>query len=361
MELVDVEGAPSGWRLKVEGPESKLTLLDPRGRVVSTKTLNDRLRLAAAGWKISCSKANAEQETLLRGLLPVEMPRVREFLLSMPRDKEQWLELEELAAYLPDDDLRNEILITSKSVRWETRDSEDEDVGPLPDNRITGFSSDGIVPRPALNRSVVKILTRNPQAEEGSGSGFVVGDGLIVTNRHVAEVGGLRVRRYTSDTEYEEFEARVESVHPSKDMALLKVVAPLGSFDALSFADGPLNAVSADQQRIAAGFPGDGPSLLPYHSHFKISPVSPRPPEQVRIRWAQTRSYLRTQDLTPFQAQVYKGNSGGPLLQLGADGGARVAGLVVGGGVDQRLMVYSGDQVRDWLQSQGIALRAASP
>jgi S1-C subfamily serine protease len=148
--------------------------------------------------------------------------------------------------------------------------------------------------------SVVKVLG-NACGLGVEGSGWVAGNGLVVTNAHV--VAGQKDTRVLVRGRQPGLDAQAVSFDPRNDLAVLRV--PGLSAPALTLADEPRSGTSA----AILGFPGNGPY-------------------DVRAgRVGQTREVI-TQDaygqgpvrraITSLRGAVRSGNSGGPMVD--ADG-----------------------------------------
>lgn len=161
--------------------------------------------------------------------------------------------------------------------------------------------------------SIVQVLSLsiNPflvsgRVEPSLGTGFMIGDGLILTNYHVvADSDDITVF-----LDKEAYRADVVGIDPTLDIA---VVAPDTGFDViapLQFAD-PAD-IAIGQDVFVIGYPfGLGKSI----SHGIVSGMG-------RVLQSTTASWLSPYIQT--DAAVSPGNSGGPLL----DGCGRVVGLI---------------------------------
>lgn len=159
--------------------------------------------------------------------------------------------------------------------------------------------------------AVVQVSGETPECASGvTGSGFVIGDGLVMTNAHVvAGVDAPEVRVRQGDRPQQ---ATVVHFDPSTDIALLSV--PGLESGALRFADEP--AQSGDPA-VVAGFPQSGP--------YRTEPVRIR----TTVRAVGDDIYGQAgveREVYAFRGLVLPGNSGGPLL---APTG-RVLGMVFG-------------------------------
>ncbi len=159
-----------------------------------------------------------------------------------------------------------------------------------------------------------------PQIEQGTGSGFVIGDNEIITNYHVVQdaletgtvdlASGASLRVVFANSE-DELAARVVGADPDYDLALLELVDgssfPSGA-KALELADS--TTVQVGQKVIAIGNPFGLQSSV---SQGIVSAIGRELPSigQVQIPMIQT------------DAAINPGNSGGPLL----DSAGRLLGV----------------------------------
>lgn len=183
--------------------------------------------------------------------------------------------------------------------------------------QITG--PDVAVPDPAAitrrvdgaRESVVQVSGETPECSSGvTGSGFVIEDGLVMTNAHVvAGVDAPQVRVRQGDRPER---ATVVYFDPATDIALLSVPGLASS--PLRLADEP--AATGDPA-VVAGFPSSGP--------YRTEPVRIR----TTVRAVGDDIYGQAgveREVYAFRGVVLPGNSGGPLLA--PDG--RVLGMVFG-------------------------------
>lgn len=135
------------------------------------------------------------------------------------------------------------------------------------------------------------VVVRTP---EGSGSGFFILDsGIIVTNRHVVG-SSQKVTIITSKGE--SIESKSVFIHPTKDLALVKVEG--GTFPFIPIANPASVNVGADV--IAIGSPGVGGTTL-----------------QNTVTKGIISSFRELQDdglIVQTDVAINPGNSGGPLL-----------------------------------------------
>lgn len=161
--------------------------------------------------------------------------------------------------------------------------------------------------------SVVKIVGEARSCSRRiEGSGFVYGDGRVITNAHV--VAGVSAPRVQVDGT--ERAARVVLYDPERDIAVLSV--PGERAPALAFA----GAAAAGADAVVAGYPEDGPftaGAARVQDRFAL-----RGPDIYQERTV-------TRDVYAVRADVRPGNSGGPLLAT--DG--RVYGVVFAASTDR--------------------------
>ncbi|MDQ3816458.1 MAG: trypsin-like peptidase domain-containing protein [Acidobacteriota bacterium] len=177
-----------------------------------------------------------------------------------------------------------------------------ENENPLA-NKLTAASNSAITPAaPTLTveqlvqQSLPAVVTVQAGASSGSGF-FITESGVVVTNRHVVE-GASQVAVTTSKGETLQSEALF--VHPTKDLALIKLKA--GTYPYLRLADPRYVNVGADV--VAIGSPG-----LPGGSQLLVNTVTKG-----------IVSAFRKSDnfglLIQTDVNINHGNSGGPLLNL---------------------------------------------
>jgi len=166
--------------------------------------------------------------------------------------------------------------------------------------------SDGIPAEAAarVTRSTV-LVEGQACARIQEGSGFVVGDNLVVTNAHVV-AGENRTRIVTSDGR--RLETTVVAFDPNRDLAVLRV--PGLALPALAEGDGHV-----DDRGALFGHPGGGP--------LRQSPVSIA--EQIVARGTDiTRTTPTEREVFVLAAVTAPGDSGGPIV----DTAGRVIGVM---------------------------------
>ena len=180
-----------------------------------------------------------------------------------------------------------------------------------PSPRVDGPNAGVAAPRAGIARdpdvqeaaaSVVKILgTACGLGVEGSG--WVAGDGLVVTNAHV--VAGERDTRVLVGGRQPGRPAQAVHFDPRNDLAILRV-------DALGAEPLPLaGGISAGTSAAILGFPLNGP--------FDVRPGRLGPTRRVRSSDAYGRGPVE-RSMTALRGLVRSGNSGGPMI----DGEGRV-------------------------------------
>lgn len=183
--------------------------------------------------------------------------------------------------------------------------------GPSAD---VGAPDDGILDDPDIARasnSVVHVLG-TACGLNVSGSGWIAGDGLVVTNAHVI-AGQKDTHIVTRDGA--ELAATPTVYRPADDIAVLKV-------DGLS--EPPLHLAGEDRSGTSAavlGFPGDG--------QFSAIPARLGTTGEVTSEDSYGNGPIQRQ-MTSFRGDVIAGNSGGPVI----DGGGRVLTTVFAATVD---------------------------
>lgn len=161
---------------------------------------------------------------------------------------------------------------------------------------------------PALDAPALPPLRVGPPPPEGravaSGSGFMVGDGRVLTNNHVVDGCARMSARNAAGARVA---ATVLATDPRRDLALLSV--PVGFGPVLVFRDSP--PVQRGETVITYGFPLSG--VLSSGPSLTTGDVS-------------ALTGLRDNPLHfTITAPVQPGNSGGPLL----DAQGHVVGVVV--------------------------------
>ena len=144
--------------------------------------------------------------------------------------------------------------------------------------------------------------------QQGGGTGFIVtNDGLILTNKHVAEAGSSLT---VLTAEGKSFEARVMAKDPTNDLAILKIDA-----SGLPVVDlGNSNDLQIGQWVIAVGN-----ALGQLQNTVTVGVISAR---ERQLTAGGGGSQEQLNNLLQTDAAINPGNSGGPLVNL--------AGQVIG-------------------------------
>ena len=194
-----------------------------------------------------------------------------------------------------------------------------------------------------VQQSLPAVVT--VQAGSSTGSGFFITEsGIVVTNRHVVQ-GATQVAVTTSKGETLQSEALF--VHPTKDLALIKLKA--GTYPYFRLADPTLVNVGADV--VAIGSPG-----LPGGSQILANTVT----KGIVSAFRKSETYGL---LVQTDVSINHGNSGGPLLNLrGEVIGVNTLGFREGGATGLNFAIFDSeildmlrqhfDYVPDYLKEQ---------
>lgn len=158
----------------------------------------------------------------------------------------------------------------------------------------------------AAARSVVRVLS-NSCGLGVAGSGWVAGEGVVVTNAHV--IAGSKKISVEPNGSDARLEATAIAFDSRNDVAVLRV--PALDRPALRFA----REVKPTEAGAVLGFPLNGP--------FKIIAARIANTSSVMAKDAYGRRMVRRR-VTAFRADVQPGNSGGPIVDLAG----RVSGTV---------------------------------
>jgi S1-C subfamily serine protease len=181
-----------------------------------------------------------------------------------------------------------------------------------------------------VQQSLPAVVT--VQAGAASGSGFFITEsGVVVTNRHVVQ-GATQVAVTTSKGETLQSEALF--VHPSKDLALIKLKA--GTYPYLRLADP--RSVNVGSDVVAIGSPG-----LPGGSQLLVNTVT----KGIVSAFRKSDVYGL---LVQTDVNINHGNSGGPLLNLRGDViGVNTLGFREGGATGLNFALFA-SEVLDMLK-----------
>ncbi len=192
--------------------------------------------------------------------------------------------------------------------------------------------------------SVVSITTTRearsflgPIEQKGGGTGFIItNDGLIATNRHVAEGSGSQLTVVTADGKT--YEAKVVALDPAVDFALIKIearnlpVADLGNSDSLQ----------VGQELIAIGN-----ALGEFQNTVTTGVLSAK--ERTIQAGGQGQETEQLENLLQTDAAINPGNSGGPLVDLG--GQVIAVNTAVAGGAQGIGFAIPVNQVKQAIES----------
>jgi len=153
----------------------------------------------------------------------------------------------------------------------------------------------------AAAESVVKILG-NACGLGVEGSGWVAGDGLVVTNAHV--VAGQKDTRVLLRGRQPGLDASAVAFDPKNDIAVLRV--PGLKAPALTLVDSPKSGTSA----AILGFPGNGP--------YDVRAGRVGQTREVITQDAYGQGPVR-RSITSLRGAVRSGNSGGPMVDQDGD------------------------------------------
>ncbi|MEI6040589.1 MAG: trypsin-like peptidase domain-containing protein, partial [Candidatus Berkelbacteria bacterium] len=144
--------------------------------------------------------------------------------------------------------------------------------------------------------------------EQGGGTGFIItNDGLIVTNKHVAQAGD-NLKVLTADGK--NYDAKVVALDPTNDLAILKIEATGLPVVEMSDSD----SIQIGQWVIAIGN-----ALGELQNTVTVGVISAR---ERQLTAGAGASAEQLSNLFQTDAAINSGNSGGPLVNL--------AGQVVG-------------------------------
>jgi len=214
-------------------------------------------------------------------------------------------------------DTANDTIIENSEINSgpDTRAIVQRDISPASDLTMSEQHTISLFEK--ASSSVVFITTLQVRADyfrrsltevpSGSGSGFVWNeDGYIVTNFHVVR-GSQKVRVTLADQST--WEAKVVGAAPSKDLAVLKIDAPVDKLIPLSL--GESDNLLVGQSVYAIGNPFGLDQTL---TTGIISALG---------REIESLSRIPIRDVIQTDAAINPGNSGGPLL----DSGGRLIGV----------------------------------
>ena len=252
------------------------------------------------------------------GVIVLQTPRVNDLRRTVQRS----VILDRLNEVLPQDKLLKALARFDPFPRV---DGPEVDVGP-PDRAV---AEDPDVQR--AGRSVVKVLG-NACGLGVSGSGWVAGDGIVVTNAHVV-AGQDETFVEPRDSGGARLDATVVALNVKNDIAVLRVRGLQTA--ALGFSDD----VKVGEQGAVEGYPLSGP--------FAIRAARVGQTRVVVSQDAYGSGPVRRR-ITAFRGTVQRGNSGGPIVDLAgrvsgtvfaeAVGGSRRGGYAIPNAVVRRVL-----------------------
>jgi S1-C subfamily serine protease len=138
----------------------------------------------------------------------------------------------------------------------------------------------------------------------GGGTGFIVSsDGLILTNKHVVSDPKAEYTVYLNDGR--KFKAEILAVHPTDDLALIKI--PASNLPSLSLGD-------SDKIKIGQFVIAIGNALGEFQNTVSFGVISGL--RRSITASDQTGNIERLEGLIQTDAAINFGNSGGPLINL---------------------------------------------
>ncbi len=195
-----------------------------------------------------------------------------------------------------------------------------------------------------LKSSTVKIIL----PDIGQGSGFLIGDGYIVTNNHIATLSSNpKVRINTED---KDLSAQVVSYAECEDLALIRLDFD-GNYDHLEWYE---DNISEGMSIATAGFPSDvtnssGESQYTYTEGIINTTASLK-----NTTWASTKVFYHS-------AKINGGSSGSPVIELKT---GKVVGINYGGTDSRQLSIsasYAKNYISKMINGESISSLGISP
>jgi len=142
--------------------------------------------------------------------------------------------------------------------------------------------------------------------EIGGGTGFIISkDGLIVTNKHVVADALASYTVLTNDGK--KYDAEVLARHPSLDIAVIKIKAPLSGFPVITLGDS--DSIKLGQTAIAIGN-----ALGEFRNTVAVGVISGL--SRTVTAGGEGMGEETIEGVIQTDAAINPGNSGGPLLNL---------------------------------------------
>ena len=143
------------------------------------------------------------------------------------------------------------------------------------------------------------------QQQQGSGSGFILtSDGLIATNKHVADIDGAKYTVITQDSKT--YDAKVVAKDATNDFALLKIDAK--NLSVVDFGD-------SDELDIGQRVIAIGNALGEFQNTVTVGVLSGKN-RTLKASDASGGNAESLEGLLQTDAAINSGNSGGPLINL---------------------------------------------
>lgn len=143
------------------------------------------------------------------------------------------------------------------------------------------------------------------EQQQGGGTGFIItSDGLIATNRHVADVEGAKYSVISADGK--KYDAEVVSKDPIYDFAILKIEAR--GLTTVEFGDS--DDLEVGQRVIAVGN-----TLGEFQNSVTVGVLSGKE-RTIQASDSTGSSFQSMDNLLQTDAAINEGNSGGPLVNL---------------------------------------------
>lgn len=180
--------------------------------------------------------------------------------------------------------------------------------------KIVLEESNAVIDAAAKVSSAVVSITQKQTVQDqygqlvqtgGSGTGFIItNDGLILTNKHVASDTNAQYTVTLEDGR--SFDAKVQSVDPFQDMAVLKIDAK--NLPVVELGD-------SDQLKVGQWVVAVGNALGKFDNTVTVGIVSARN-RKIEATDDQGNNPESLDDIIQTDAAINSGNSGGPLVNL---------------------------------------------
>ncbi len=179
-----------------------------------------------------------------------------------------------------------------------------------------------------LRSSTVKVIL----PDTGQGSGFLIGNGYVVTNNHIAALSNTL--KVALEGEKNLIDAQIIGYAECADLAVIRLDFDT-NHDHLEWYD---KNISAGMSVASAGFPGDVTSSDGESQYTYTEGIINTTPSLKNTTWASTEVFYHS-------AQIHGGSSGSPVIEL-------KTGKVVGinyGGTDTRQLAISAQFAQNYI------------